>query len=93
MHKEPEKLLGKLKNVDIITPLHADCCCGQAGSYGYTHFREGGRIFEKKTHAYEDIEADYLMTSCPACQMKIRSELNGRFKVVHPIEILAILLN
>ena len=93
LHKEPEKLLGKLKNVDIITPLHADCCCGQAGSYGYTHFREGRRIFEKKTHVYEDIEADYLMTSCPACQMKIRSELNGRFKVVHPIEILAILLN
>jgi Fe-S oxidoreductase len=46
-------------------------------------------MFAKKKEDYEQIEADYLMTSCPACQMKIRAEMGDRFTVVHPIEILA----
>jgi len=46
-------------------------------------------MFEKKKEEYLSIDAEYLMTSCPACQMKIRAETGSRFKVVHPIEILA----
>jgi glycolate oxidase iron-sulfur subunit len=89
LHKEPEKLLAKLKNVEIIHPLYADRCCAQAGSYGYIHYKESKEMFKKKKSDYECVEADYLMTSCPACQMKIRSEMKDKFKVVHPIEILA----
>ncbi len=92
LHKEPERLLGRFENIEIIAPPHANRCCGQAGSYGYLHYQESRRIFEKKKAAYDAIEAEYLMTSCPSCQMKIRSELKGRFRVVHPIEILADLI-
>ena len=89
LHKEPEKLLSKLNNVRIIHPVYADRCCAQAGSYGFTHYQESKRMFEKKKEEYLSIDAEYLMTSCPACQMKIRTETGSRFKVVHPIEILA----
>ena len=89
VHKEPEKLIGALKNVEIIHPLYADRCCAQAGSYGFTHFQESKQMFLKKKQAYEKIEADYLMTSCPACQMKVRAEMKGNFKVVHPVQIIA----
>lgn len=89
LHKEPEKLIGSLKNVEIIHPLYADRCCAQAGSYGFTHFKESRQMFLKKREVYERIEAEYLMTSCPACQMKVRAEMKGNFKVVHPVEILA----
>jgi FAD/FMN-containing dehydrogenase/Fe-S oxidoreductase len=89
LHKEPEKLLKKLKDIKIIDPLYADRCCAQAGSYGYTHFAESKEMFKKKKDDYNEIDAEYLMTSCPACQMKIRAEMKDKFRVVHPIEILA----
>ena len=89
LHKEPEKLMRKLNNIRIIVPLHADRCCAQAGSFGFVHFRESKLMFAQKKEEYGQIEADYLMTSCPACQMKIRAEMGDRFTVVHPIEILA----
>ena len=89
LHKEPEKMLANIENIEIIHPLYADRCCGQAGSYGYTYFQEAKQIFEKKKEVYSSIKADYLMTSCPSCQMKIRSEMGDDLRVVHPIEILA----
>ena len=89
LHKEPEKLLAKIGHVEICHPPYADRCCAQAGSYGYFHYQESLRMFQKKKEAYEQIEADYLITSCPSCQMKIRAETDHRFAVVHPIRILA----
>ncbi len=89
VHKEPEKLIGRLRNVEIVHPLYADRCCAQAGSYGFTHYRESRQMFAKKKKVYEKIEAEYLMTSCPACQMKVRAEMKGNFKVVHPVQIVA----
>ncbi|HDL04340.1 MAG TPA: FAD-binding oxidoreductase [candidate division Zixibacteria bacterium] len=89
LHKEPEKLLTRFENIEIKHPVHADRCCAQAGSYGFIHFQEAKQMFAKKKKDYENIVADYIMTSCPACQMKIRAEVGGNFKVVHPVEILA----
>ncbi len=89
LHDEPEKLMAKIDGVELIHPLYADRCCGQAGSYGYTHGTESRKIFSTKKKDYLELEAEYLMTSCPSCQMKIRSEMGDKFKVVHPIEILA----
>ncbi len=86
---EPNKLLSRIKGIEIIDPVHADCCCGLAGSYGYTHPDESRQIFEKKKKNYDNIDAEYLITSCPSCQMKIRAEMEDKFDVVHPIEILA----
>ncbi|MCX6826481.1 MAG: heterodisulfide reductase-related iron-sulfur binding cluster [candidate division Zixibacteria bacterium] len=89
LHKEPEKLMGKIKNIKIIHPVYGDRCCAQAGSYGFLHFQESKKMFAAKKEDYSGINAEYLMTSCPACQMKIRAEMGTKFKVVHPVEILA----
>ncbi len=89
LHHEPERLISKLDNVEIHPPLYADRCCSQAGSYGFVHFKEAKAMFQKKKEEYASIPAEYLMTSCPACQMKVRAEMGEKFKVVHPIEILA----
>lgn len=89
LHNEPERLISKLDNVEIHHPLYADRCCSQAGSYGFIHFQEAKAMFQKKKEEYASIPAEYLMTSCPACQMKVRAEMGNKFKVVHPVEILA----
>ena len=88
LQNEPLKLLEKLGGVEIIHPEFADSCCGQAGSFGYTHYREAKKIFEKKREDFQNTGAEYIITSCPACRMKIEAEMNGAFKVVHPVEIL-----
>lgn len=89
LHHEPNKLLSKIGGIEIIDPLYGDRCCGQAGSFGYTHPKESKQMFDKKKNNYNNIKAEYLISSCPSCQMKIRAEMGERFKVVHPIEILA----
>jgi len=89
LHKEPEKLMSRFSNIEILHPVYADRCCAQAGSYGFLHFQESKQMFKMKKEDYEGIKADYIMTSCPACQMKIRAETDGNFKVIHPVEILA----
>jgi FAD/FMN-containing dehydrogenase/Fe-S oxidoreductase len=89
IHREPLKLLDKLTRVKIFHPIYADRCCAQAGSYGFIHYQESKLMFKKKKDEYAKINADYIVTSCPACRMKIQSELKKNVKVVHPVEILA----
>ncbi len=89
LHDEPNRLLAKIDGIKIVDPIYGDRCCGQAGSFGYNHRNESKQIFEKKKENYNNIDAEYLMSSCPSCQMKIRAEMGDKFKVVHPIEILA----
>jgi len=93
LHKEPEKLMNKISNVEIIHPVYPDSCCAQAGSYGFTHFQESKKMFSKKKNDYKSLGATTIMTSCPACKMKIKAEMGGNYNVVHPVEILAERLN
>lgn len=79
----------KFGNIEIVHPRYADRCCAQAGSYGYVHFQESKQMFMKKKEDYQKTGADHIVTSCPACQMKIRAEMGGNFRVIHPVEILA----
>jgi glycolate oxidase iron-sulfur subunit len=89
LHKEPLKLISRLDNIKILHPSYADRCCAQAGSYGYVHYQESKKMFAKKKKDYLNIDANIIMTSCPACRMKIDAEMEGKYRVVHPVEILA----
>ncbi len=91
LHKEPEKLMANFDNLKIIHPQYADRCCAQAGSYGFTHFSEAKGMFDKKREEYFQMGVEYILTSCPACKMKIKAELGGNFKVLHPVEFLNIM--
>jgi FAD/FMN-containing dehydrogenase/Fe-S oxidoreductase len=89
LRQEPLKLMSRLENIKIHHPLYADRCCAQAGSYGYVHYQESKKMFAKKKKDYLNIDANIIMTSCPACRMKIDAEMEGKYRVVHPVEILA----
>ncbi len=93
LQKEPIKLVSKFNDIEILHPDYADHCCAQAGSYGFTHYQESKGMFRKKKEEYYEIGAKYIMTSCPACKMKIQAEMGGNFKVAHPVEILNMILN
>jgi len=89
LEKEPLKLLGRIDGIEIRHPDLAGRCCGQAGSFGYVHYREGRAIFAAKRQEYQAMNADVIVSSCPSCISKIKAEMGDLVRVCHPIEIIA----
>jgi Fe-S oxidoreductase len=89
LEKEPLRLLGKIEGINLLHPEQAERCCGQAGSFGFTHYQEGMAIFENKKREYIDMGAEVIFSSCPSCISKIRKEMGESVSVCHPIEIFA----
>ena len=89
LEKEPLKLLEGTDGIRIVHPERADRCCGQAGSFGYIHYREGKAIFAAKREEYLRLAPDVIISSCPSCIAKIKKEMGTDIRVCHPIELVA----
>lgn len=88
----PRQILQAIPNLKFIEMGNADLCCGGAGSYGAVYPEMSREILAKKMQGFAESNADYLVTSCPACAMQLefglrKHKLEG--KVVHPVELLA----
>lgn len=92
LEQEPLKLLGQIAGVEMAHPELAGRCCGQAGSFGFTHYQEGMAIFQAKKEEYHKLDAKIITSSCPSCISKVRKEMGEGYRVCHPIEIIADLL-
>lgn len=92
LEKEPVRMLSRIKGIDILHPDRAGRCCGQAGSFGYTHYQEGKAIFAPKKKEYEELGAEVIVSSCPACLSQIKKEMGPTIRVCHPVELIADLL-
>lgn len=89
LEREPLKLLERMPGISIRHPDLAGRCCGQAGSFGYVHYREGRAIFAAKKEEYAAMQPDVIVSSCPSCISKIQAEMGEGIRVCHPIEIIA----
>jgi FAD/FMN-containing dehydrogenase/Fe-S oxidoreductase len=89
LEEEPLKMLSQIENLEILNPELADRCCGQAGSFGYTCYQEGVAIFEPKKKEYQRLGARVIVSSCPACISKIKKEMGEGYRVCHPVELVA----
>jgi Fe-S oxidoreductase len=92
LEREPLKLLKQIEGIELLHPDRAGRCCGQAGSFGYTHYREGTAMFDAKREEYQRLDPDVIVSSCPSCLAKIRKEMGGSVRVCHPIELIAELM-
>ncbi len=92
LEKEPLKLLDEIGGFEILHPELAGRCCGQAGSFGFTHYGEGKAIFAAKKKEYDKLAPEVIVSSCPSCISKIRKEMGDSVRVCHPIEIVADLI-
>ena len=88
LEKKPLELLQNIKGIEIVHPELAGRCCGQAGSFGFTHFQEGKAIFDRKREEYLDLNPDIVVSSCPSCIAKVRKELPKTIRVCHPLQII-----
>ena len=86
--KEPRALLSSLPGVHFAEMPDADRCAGGAGTFVVKDYETSQKIFERKARAVEQIGADVVATSCPACMIQLKNGLPERVEVKHVAELL-----
>ncbi|MDA3788594.1 MAG: (Fe-S)-binding protein [Desulfobacula sp.] len=88
--KENREILKNIQGVEFREMPEADWCCGGAGSYALTHYDLSMKVLDRKMKNVESTEADFLVTSCPACMIQLSHGVRRaglKTKVCHISEI------
>jgi Fe-S oxidoreductase len=86
--KEPRKLLASLPGVNFAEMPDADRCAGGAGTFIVKDYETSQKIFERKARAVEQVGADVVATSCPACMIQLKNGLGQGVAVKHVAQLL-----
>jgi len=84
-------VLKRIPGLDLVV-LNSECC-GIAGTYGFKDeyynisLSIGRRLFD----LIEKAEPEFVITDCETCKMQI--EMNTRYKVLHPVEVVSLALD
>ena len=72
--------------------MHSECC-GISGTYGFKteNYRISRAIGEELFKRIRAIDPDYVVTDCETCKWQI--EMSTKYKVLHPVTLLAMSLN
>lgn len=88
-----EKIISRCKNVEYVKCEDYDNCCGLAGSFTLKNRDLSKEISKQKALNIQNTNADYVITSCPACILGLKQGLmlikNKKVKVVSLLEFLA----
>ena len=87
-----EKIIQNCTNVEYIKMDDYDQCCGFAGSFALKNRQLSKEISKNKALNIQNTDADYVITSCPACILGLKQGLklinNKKNKVVSLLEFL-----
>lgn len=86
--KEPRQLLASLPGVNFADMPDADRCAGGAGTFIVKDYKTSQQIFERKARAVDQVGADVVATSCPACMIQLKNGLGARTSVKHVAQLL-----
>lgn len=89
--KQPRELLKMIDGLEFVELPEADWCCGSAGSQLITHYETSLKVLKRKTDNLASMQADYIASGCPGCQMQLNVGVRRQgldVQVVHPIELL-----
>ena len=88
-----EKIIKNCTNVEYIKMDDYDECCGFAGSFALKNRQLSKEISKNKAINIRNTDADYVITSCPACILGLKQGLfltkNKKTKVVSLLEFLS----
>jgi Fe-S oxidoreductase len=85
---EPRTVLASLPGVQFTEMPDADRCAGGAGTFVVKDYDTSQKIFERKARAVEQVGAEVVATSCPACMIQLHNGLQGRAEVKHVAQML-----
>jgi FAD/FMN-containing dehydrogenase/Fe-S oxidoreductase len=86
--KEPRTILASLPGVNFSEMPDADRCAGGAGTFIVKDYDTSQRIFARKARAVEQVGADVVATSCPACMVRLQHGLREGVEVKHVAQML-----
>ncbi|HEX77713.1 MAG TPA: (Fe-S)-binding protein [Dehalococcoidia bacterium] len=88
---QPRQLLTST-GLKLVEMPESDWCCGNAGSYLFTHPGLSLAILKKKVENARSTGADIIATACPGCLLQLRlgaRRFGLNAQVLHPVQVLA----
>ena len=65
-------ILEKCENVEYIEMKDYDECCGFAGAFAVKNQKLSAKMTKQKAENIIDTQADYVVTTCPACEIGLK---------------------
>lgn len=88
-----KKIINNCENVEYIEMNDYDECCGLSGSFALKNFDLFNQLSKQKAKNVIDTNADYVLTTCPACIASLEYGLsrskNSKTKVMSLLQFLA----
>ena len=82
-----EPLLKNCENVEYVKMGNYDDCCGFAGEFAIKNNKISREISNKKAENILKTEADYVITTCPACILGLYQGLSGKKNPPKPVSL------
>ncbi len=85
-------LLKKIPGIAIAPLEGAKDCCGSAGIYNISHYRDSMKLLDAKMEKVAQTGADILIAANPGCLYQLRYGMRRKrlkIKVLHPMTLMA----
>ena len=82
------QLLHNTKNLNYKEMKNFDSCCGLSGLFQIGEYGIMQKLFEKKHNDIVDTGAECVLTSCKGCEIALKINSHGKYKVYDLIEFL-----
>ena len=90
--EQVSNLLKKIPGLTLVPLEGSKDCCGSAGIYNITHFRDSMRLLDAKMGRIAQTGADILVAANPGCLYQLRwgvKRAGLKMEVLHPMTLLA----
>jgi L-lactate dehydrogenase complex protein LldE len=90
--REPQEILQKIDNLELIQPEGEPVCCGFGGLFSFKFDEISATMAKTRLEMFISMGVDTIVTNDPGCLMHMRQESFHRhyeLKLLHLIELLA----
>lgn len=86
-----KEFLAKSKNLEYVEMVDFDKCCGFSGEFAIKNPALSAKISAKKAQNAIDTNADYILTSCPACVLGLTQGMIENKKIIPTLNLIEFL--
>jgi glycolate oxidase iron-sulfur subunit len=88
---QPRALLQAIPQLELVSPLEGEICCGSAGIYNLVQPEPAAQIGARKAKQIAATRPDLIATANPGCilQIAVAARTMGlEWQIVHPVELI-----
>jgi L-lactate dehydrogenase complex protein LldE len=93
LQSEPQRLLGKVRGLEMVPLERCDECCGFGGSFAVRYPGISGSMVQDKAALIEQTGVDTVVATDAGCLMNIGGCLRRRCSKVRPLHLAEVLAN